>query len=74
MDQLIKRWNPETVERDRMTTEEQIDYFVKQWEKIADKCWGMLSGNHEWKTINQRRFIRDFCNPVDPDNFGKVFV
>ena len=32
-----KRWNPETVERDRMTTEEQIDYFVEQWAKIADK-------------------------------------
>lgn len=67
-----KRWNPETVERDRMTTEEQIDYFVKQWEQVASKCFGMLSGNHEWKTINQRRFIKDFCNPVDPDNFGKV--
>ena len=67
-----KRWNPETVERNRLTTEEQIDYFVKWWAKVADKSCGMLSGNHEWKTINQRRFIKDFCTPVDPDDPTKV--
>jgi len=66
-----KRWNPETVERDRMTTEEQTDYFVKWWKLVADKSFGLNSGNHEWKTINQRRFIKDFCNPVDIDT-GKV--
>ena len=60
-----KRWNPETTERDRLTTEEQIDYFVEWWAKVAHKSGGMHSGNHEWKTINQRRFIKDFCHPVD---------
>ena len=59
-----KRWNPETVERDRLTTEEQIDYFVEWWAKVAYCSGGMHSGNHEWKTINQRRFIKDFCHPV----------
>ena len=60
-----KRWNPETVERGRMTTDEQILYFIHQWKKVANKSFGMLSGNHEWKTINQQRFIKDFCNPID---------
>jgi hypothetical protein len=63
-----KRWNPETIERDKLTTEEQIEYFTKSWAKVAHKSFGLLSGNHEWKTINQKRFIRDFCTPVDPDN------
>ena len=67
-----KRWNPETVERDRMTTEEQTDYFVKWWAKVAHKSFGLGSGNHEWKTINQRRFIKDFCHPVNPDDPTKV--
>lgn len=67
-----KRWNPETVERNRLTTEEQTDYFVKWWAKVAHKSWGLGSGNHEWKTINQRRFIKDFCNPVDPEDPTKV--
>jgi len=60
-----KRWNPETVERNKLTTEEQIQYFVQSWKKVADKSIGLHSGNHEWKTINQQRFIGDFCNPVN---------
>tara|TARA_R110000824_G_scaffold218440_5_gene405136 strand:+ start:560 stop:1393 length:834 start_codon:yes stop_codon:yes gene_type:complete len=67
-----KRWNAETVERDRLTTEEQIDYFVEWWAKVAHKSGGMHSGNHEWKTINQRRFIKDFCHPQDPKSLDKV--
>ena len=55
-----------------MTTEEQIDYFVEWWAKVAHKSGGMHSGNHEWKTINQRRFIKDFCHPNDPKDLGKV--
>jgi len=69
---IDKRWNPETVERDRMTTEEQVDYFVEWWAKVAHKSGGMHSGNHEWKTINQRRFIKDFCHPNNPKDLGKV--
>lgn len=59
-----KRWNPETVSRNTLTTEEQTDLFVDYWSRVADKSIGMIAGNHEWKTINQRRFIKDFCNPV----------
>lgn len=71
---MDKRWNPETVERDRMTTDEQIDYFVQEWAKIAHKSFGMHSGNHEWKTITQKRFIKDFCTPVDPkDNTRTMY-
>lgn len=59
-----KRWNPETTTRNTLTTEEQTDLFVDKWSRVADKSLGMIAGNHEWKTINQRRFIKDFCNPV----------
>ena len=36
-----KRWNPEGVERDTLTTEEQIDKFVELWEPIKDKTIGL---------------------------------
>ncbi len=67
-----KRWNPETVDRDTLTTEEQIDKFVEMWRPIADKTWGLLAGNHEWKTINQRRFIKDFCEPLGLPYLGRL--
>ena len=67
-----KRWNPETVERDRMTTDEQAEYFTSWWKFVADKCWGMLSGNHEWKTISQQRFKKEFCHPIDPNDHSKT--
>lgn len=62
---IDKRYDPESMERDRMTTDEQIAYFVGQWKKVAHKSIGMLSGNHEWKTITRQRFVKDFCNPID---------
>jgi len=72
---IDKRWNPETTHKDLMTTEKQTAHFVKLWAKVAHKSLGMLAGNHEWKTINQQRFINDFCVPTinDPDdpNYGK---
>ncbi len=48
-----KRWNPETVDRKTLTTEEQVDKFIELWTPIKDKTFGLLAGNHEWKTINQ---------------------
>jgi len=62
-----KRWNPETITRKTLTTEEQIEDFTDLWSKVARKSIGMLAGNHEWKTIDQFRFIKDFCNPVKHD-------
>lgn len=67
-----KRWNPETIDRKTLTTEEQIDKFVEIWKPIAKKTFGMLAGNHEWKTINRRRFIKDFCEPLDITYLGRL--
>jgi len=67
-----KRWNPETMDRKTLTTEEQTDAFIKYWTPIKDKTWGLLAGNHEWKTINQRRFIKDFCDPLGLKYLGRL--
>jgi len=67
-----KRWNPETIDRSTLTTEEQIDKFVEMWSPIAEKTTGLLAGNHEWKTINQRRFIKDFCEPMNLKYLGRL--
>jgi len=67
-----KRWNPETVVRSTLTTEEQTDKFIEMWQPIAHKTGGLLAGNHEWKTINQRRFIKDFCNVLEIPYLGRL--
>jgi len=87
-----KRWNPETVNRATLTTEEQLDALIKYWEKlptpstdrayfenkkkekipISHKTFGMMAGNHEWKTINQRRFIKDVCEPLKIKYLGRL--
>ena len=86
-----KRWNPETVSRDTLTTEEQTDKFVNLWKALPTpsknraytgsgankkalnhKTLGLLAGNHEWKTINQRRFIKDFCEPLGINYLGRL--
>jgi len=69
---IDKRWNPETMNRQTLTTEEQIDKFVQLWHKVQDKSLGLHAGNHEWKTINQRRFIKDFCEPLDQRYLGRM--
>ncbi len=88
---IDKRWNPETVDRTTLTTEEQTDRFVELWSKIKTpsksrawtgsginkkplyhKTFGFLAGNHEWKTINQRRFIKDFCEPLNIEYLGRL--
>jgi len=67
-----KRWNPETVDRKTLTTEEQTDALIDYWEPIAPKTAGMLAGNHESKTINQRRFIKAFCEPLHLASLGFI--
>jgi len=67
-----KRWNPETVDRKMLTTEEQTDVFIKLFGPIKEKIWGLLAGNHEWKTINQARFIKDFCKPLGLEYLGRL--
>ena len=67
-----KRWNPETVDRRMLTTEEQTDVFIKLFSPIQSKIWGLLAGNHEWKTINQARFIKDFCKPLGLEYLGRL--
>jgi hypothetical protein len=67
-----KRWNPETTDRKILTTEEQTDMFLRYWSPIREKTFGLLAGNHEWKTINQRRFIKDFCEPLGVSYLGRM--
>lgn len=66
-----KRWNPETVSRETLTTEEQTEKFIELWTPIKEKTFGLLAGNHEWKTINQKRFINDFCKPLNLPYLGR---
>jgi hypothetical protein len=70
--QVDKRWNPETVDRTHMTSEEQIDWFLELWKPIAHKSWGLISGNHEFKTINQRAFINQMCKPLNQTYLGRL--
>ena len=70
---IDKRWNPETIDRTMLTTEEQIDKFVEMWKPLREKTVGGLhAGNHEWKTINQRRFINDVCKPLGLPYLGRL--
>ena len=38
---IDKRWNPETVDRRMLTTEEQTDVFLQAWEPIKHKTLGL---------------------------------
>lgn len=67
-----RRWNPETVDRQHMMTEEQIEYFIELWKPLVPQCWGLLAGNHEWRTINQKRFIEDICKPLALPYLGRL--
>jgi len=69
---IDKRWDPENVSRDTLTTEEQIDKVVEMWDPIKEKTVGLHAGNHEWATINQRRFIKDFCKPLNLPYMGRM--
>jgi hypothetical protein len=71
---IDKRWNPETINRATLTTEEQTDKFIKLWKPISEakKSFGLHAGNHEWKTINQRRFIKDFCEKLGEKYLGRL--
>ena len=62
---IDKRWNAHAQNRNQLTTLEQVVYFTQQWKKVASKSLGMLSGNHEWATIDQQQFMLYFCNPLD---------
>ena len=46
-----KRWNPETIDRRMITTEEQTDFLTEAWKPLINKTTGMHAGNHEWKTL-----------------------
>lgn len=65
-----KRWNSDIAQKDLMTTEEQSDKFVELFEPIKHKIIGILSGNHEWKTFNRRRFEKDFCEELEVPYLG----
>jgi hypothetical protein len=70
--QVDRRWNPETVDREHMTSEEQIEWFLELWNPIKYKTWGLLAGNHEWKSINQKAFINQMCKPLGLPYLGRL--
>ena len=39
---IDKRWNPETVDRKMLTTEEQTESFLESWKPIAHKTIGIM--------------------------------
>ena len=67
-----KRWNSDTTVRTQLTTEEQTEVIMEKLVKIKDKILTMTWGNHEWKTMNEKRFINDFCKPLDAKFLGYV--
>lgn len=69
---IDKRWNPENTNRQLITVEEEIEHFIELFKPISKKTMGLLAGNHEFKTINQKRFIKDICEPLGVDYLGRI--
>ena len=67
-----KRIDPYTIRRHLLTGEEQTDEIIKILTPIKDKIYVLLEGNHEWKPINEHRFKKDFCKPLDAKYGGKL--
>jgi len=69
-----KRFTHKHIDRRFLTPEDQIDYVVKLLEPIKHKCFGLLTGNHEWKLedrygINITKMIAD---RLGVDAFGPM--
>jgi len=67
-----KRLDPYTIKRDLLTAEEQTDGIIDILKPIKDKIVVMIEGNHEWKIMNEHRFKKDFCRPLDAKYGGKI--
>lgn len=67
-----KRYSHDSVVRKFLTTEDQIHGVMEKLMKIKDKIITMTWGNHEWKTMDEQRFIDDFCKPLDTKFLGKI--
>ena len=69
---LDKRIDVYTIKRHLLTAEEQTDAINAKFMRIKDKIYVLLEGNHEWKVINEHRFKKDFCKPLDAKYGGKM--
>ena len=69
-----KRWNAETVERDRLTTEEQIDYFVEcSGQKLLINQVVCTVETTNGKQLINADLSKDFCHPQDPKSLELKF-
>ena len=67
-----KRWSPDVVDEELKTPERQCDKFLSLYMPVKHKILGVLSGNHEWKTIDRYRFEKDFCRPLGVPYLGQM--
>lgn len=67
-----KRWSPDVVDDELKTTDRQCDKFIELYEPVKHKILGILSGNHEWKTIDRYAFEKDFCKPLGVPYLGHM--
>lgn len=67
---IDRRWSVDVVDNDLDTVEKQSDKFSELYSPVKDKILGILSGNHEWKTIDRYRFEKEFCKPLGVPYLG----
>ena len=69
---IDKRWNYSVIDREYMTPEEQLTAFVNLVKPIANKCLGLLWGNHEWNTIDYDEFNERVCRRLGVPFLGSM--
>lgn len=67
-----RRWSADVVDDRYKTPERQCDKFLSLYMPVKRKILGILSGNHEWKTIDRYRFKREFCDPLGVPYLGQM--
>ena len=67
-----RRFDWETLDRELATPDEQVDWLSTELQPIADKCLGLLKGNHEYEL--QRRenhdYVKDIARNLDTEVWG----
>ena len=69
---IDKRWSEDVADKDLETTEKQRDKFIELYYPVKHKILGILSGNHEYKTIDRYQFEHDFCGPLETPYLGSM--
>lgn len=69
---IDKRWSEDVADENLDTTEKQRDRFIELYHPVKDKILGIMSGNHEYKTIDRYQFEQDFCAPLEAPYLGTM--